>query len=363
MTVLVLYVATALCASFACSLLEAALLSSRMVELSRRHEEGDEAAGLLLHLKQERIDDAISSILVLNTVANTVGSTLAGAQAAKLWGQPWVGVFTFGMVLGVLFLSEIIPKTLGTVYWPQMVGFVAHATLLLTRVLKPILYVTRLLTGFVGKQQEPISRGELAAMIAMATREGTLALSDSRVVHNVLRVHDIRVEDVMTPRTVITMLPSQATIADLLDDEHCRVFSRLPLYDETPDDVVGFVLQREVLSAAARGHDPTTPLLRFLRKAPYLPEALSVGRAMQQLIDSREHLALVTDEYGGLAGLVTLEDLVETLLGVEIVDESDRVPDLRAEASRLRRRRLDTLERWRDEVAAEKRRAAGEPGA
>ncbi len=344
MTLLLVYVGGALSVSFLCSLLEAALLSARIVTLAERKEAGDRGATRLLFLKQERIDDAISSILILNTVANTIGATLAGAQATVVFRSIWIGWFSFVFTLMILVFSEIIPKTLGTVFAAQLVGFVAGTLQVLIWLLKYPLILTRLLTRFLTrKKQASISRGELAAMITLATREGTLPAADSRVVANVLRYHEIKIEDVMTPRTVVTMLPAEASIAELLADENCRVFSRIPLFEGTPDNAVGYILQREVLTAAARGDERSTPLDRFLRKALYLPEGQTVGRALRRMTEGREHLALVTDEYGGISGLVTLEDLVETTLGIEILDESDRVADLRAEAIKLRDKRLRGL--------------------
>lgn len=341
MFLLLVYVVGALSISFLCSILEAALLSVRGVELEERKARGDRGAELLLHLKRQRIDDAISAILILNTIAHTAGAALAGAQVGKVYGDDYVGVFSAVLIFLVLFFTEIIPKTLGTVHASKLVGFVARTLEGLVWLLKPALYVTRLLTGFLARhEKKPVTRGELAAMVAMAAREGTLGDADSKLVSNVLRYDEITLEDVMTPRTVVCALPARATLADLLADEKAHVYSRIPIYQGTPDHVVGYVLQRDVLAEIAKGADPSTPLADHAREALHLPEQLSVRTALRRLTEGHQHLALVLDEFGGVSGLVTLEDLVETLLGIEILDESDRVADLRAEAIRLREKRL-----------------------
>ena len=359
MTLLVLYAGLAVAFSFLCSLLEASFLSARVVTLLERRDRGDAGAQRLLQLKQERIDDALSSILILNTVANTAGATLAGAQAKAIFAELWVGIFTGGLILTILVGSEIVPKTLGAVYANRMVKFTAVTISglmwSLTWIL-PLLPLTRLLTRLLARRdKQSISRGELAAMVNLATREGILPADDLRVVTNVLRFREIRVGDVMTPRTVAAMLPAATTIADFLAERHedARVFSRIPLFENDRDDAASYVLQREVLGAAARGAAPSTPLGRFRRKALFLPEGQTVDRALRTLTERREHLALVTDEYGGISGLISLEDLMETILGIEIVDESDRVEDLRKEATRLRDLRLAEIERWRTSMAAE----------
>lgn len=356
MFLLLLYVGGALGISFLCSVLEATLLSARIVELADRRNAGDRGATLLLALKQDRVDDAISAILILNTIAHTVGATMAGNQAGKVFADAriglfsLVGVFTAVFTLLVLVGTEIIPKTLGTLYASRLVGPVAHTTNALIWLLRPVLLLTRLLTRLVGaggRHKATVSRGELRTMVAMATRDGTIEHHDSRVVSNVLQFHEIKVEDVMTPRTVIAMLPVTTTIEAFLANDSSRVYSRLPIYDGQHDNVVGYVLQREVFAAAADGMARDTPIANFRRQALYIPEGQAVGRVLRRLIEQREHMALVTDEYGGISGLVTLEDLVETTLGVEILDESDRVADLRAEAKKLREQRLASLARWR----------------
>ena len=348
MTLLVLYVVFALGISFLCSLLEATLLSVRIVWLTERFAAGNRGAGFLLELKQARIDDAITAILTLNTVANTLGATLAGAQAAHVFGSAWVGVFSGLLTLLILVVSEIIPKTLGAVYAGPLSGVVGWVLLFLVRMMGPVLFLSRTITRALTRGGTPgLSRRELAAEIGMASREGVISPEESAMFTNLLRFNTIKVEDVMTPRTVTFMLPADSTIAEMLAEPEAEVFSRIPLYREDRDNVVGYVLQRDVLRAVAEHCDRELPLSRFIRPISYTPELARVGAAMRQILDKREPIAMATDEHGGVAGLVTLEDLTETMLGVEIVDESDQIADLRAAAMRLRDGRLERLKRLR----------------
>ncbi|MBX3269046.1 MAG: DUF21 domain-containing protein [Sandaracinaceae bacterium] len=355
---LVVYVTSALSASFLCSILEAALLSVRDLELLQRADQGDGGAARLLAIKRDRIDDAISAILTVNTIAHTVGATLAGAQAALVFGDAWVGVFSGVLTLLVLVLTEIIPKTLGTVHASRLVGFVGLTTALMMKAATPLLLVTRLLTRLLtrGKKEDEVSHREVAALIGIAARQGTLRQDISTALSNLLRFDEVRVSDIMTPRTVLSMQPIDATVEDLLKDESRGMFSRVPLYEGTPDQVRGYVIAREVLSEAARTEDRTRPLRAHLRPVKFVPETWKLAELLHRLLEWREHMALAVDEFGGVSGLVTLEDAVETILGREILDELDRVADLRALAIELRDRRMK-----RHELAVAPAEPAAEP--
>ncbi len=344
MTLLILYVGFALGVSFLCSTLEAALLSVRMATLVEKAGQGVRGAQLLLALKRKRIDDAISAILILNTISNTLGATLAGAQAAKVFGDPWIGVFSGVMTLAILVFSEIIPKTLGTAYNVALVPFVGVTLHVLTRLMAPALVVSRALTRRLARGGGTgFSRGELAAVIETASRDGALSPAESTIFENLLRVRDVQVEDVMTPRTVMFAMPANATVGDLMEKPQSEAYSRIPLFQGDPDNVVGYVLIRDVLRALATGGAAEQPLSRFRREVRFVPEKITVETALRQVLEQREPIAMVTDEHGGISGLVTLEDLTETVLGVEIVDESDQVADLRRAAAELRDRRLERM--------------------
>ena len=338
---LVVYVGGALGISFLCSILEATLLSSREAELSSRAEGGNAGAARLLVLKRDRLEDSIGAILTLNTIAHTIGAALGGAQAAIVFGDPWVGLFSAVLTLLVLVFTEIIPKTLGTVHAAKLAGFVGSTISLLTKLLAPILFVTRALTRiFESKHEQEMTRGELSAVVAMATRQGAIKTSESQVMDNVLSLEQVPVSDVMTPRTVIQMLPRTASIADLARDAEARHFSRLPLYGESRDEVVGYVMQREAFGALANGKSAETGLAEFQRDVWFLPQATSLSEALRDFLKRREHIALVVDKFAAVVGLLTLEDVMETVLGAEIVDESDHVHDMRKLALKLRDERM-----------------------
>jgi CBS domain containing-hemolysin-like protein len=346
---LLTFVLFALGVSFLCSLLEASLLSARISNLAEQSAQGSRGAALLLRLKQTRIDDAISAILILNTLANTLGATMAGAQAAHVFGSAWIGVFSGVLTFLILVFSEIIPKTLGAVYARSLSGFVGYVLTALTRVMAPVLVLSRGLTRLLARDSsQPYSRAELAAVIDTASSDGTLTDDERTFFSNLLRFDNVRVEDVMTPRTVMFMMRVDDTVGDLLGERRAQPFSRIPLYREHRDEVVGYVLHRDVLAAAARGCDRSRRLDTFLRKIWFVPEMVTVGAALQKFLSRSEPIAMVADERGGVAGLLTLEDLTETILGTEIVDESDQVVDLRQAAAEYRDRRLERLRRERD---------------
>jgi CBS domain containing-hemolysin-like protein len=348
LALLLTFVGFALGVSFLCSLLEAAFLSVQTATLTEQRDAGRRGAGRLLVLKQRRVDEAISAILILNTVANTLGATMAGAQAARVFGSAWVGAFSGVLTLLILVVSEIIPKTLGALYAARLASFVGHTLHLLTRLLGPALALSRLLTRLMARRKRPgMSRGELGALIATASQEGAISGHESALLSNLLDFHKVRVEDVMTPRIVVLSLATTTTVEKLLATPGADAFSRIPVYRDEPDNVVGYVLQRDVLAQAAQGGDVTRTLEDYVRPIRFVPETVSVGTALRQFLQRREALGMVADEHGNVAGLVSLEDLTETVLGAEIVDESDRVVDLRKAAIEARERRLERLRKRR----------------
>ncbi len=353
MTLLVLYVSLALGFSFLCSVLEAVLLSVSVFELTPRAEGGDGGAKAMIRLKETRLDEGITSILVLNTIAHTVGATMAGAQAAKVFGSDAVGVFSALLTLAILVGTEVVPKTLGANFAARLAGPAARTIALLATLLKPVLFFTGFLTRLLANKEEaPLSRAELAAFLAAARREGALQRDQWRIFDNMLRFEEIRVEDVMTPRTVVAMCPADTTIEGLLADPAAEPHSRIPVYEGARDHVVGYVLKRDVLEILAEQGDRKMPLRSLMREVSHVSESTSLAEALRGFLDRREPMAMALDEFGGVSGLLTLEDVLETILGQEILDEADRVPDLRATALKLRDRRLERM-RSRQSLVAE----------
>lgn len=340
MVALLTTVLIALGVSFLCSILEAALLSIRDTELAERAAKGQKAAAKLQRIKSERLDDAISSILILNTIAHTIGAAMAGAQAAELFGDAWVGVFSAVLTLLVLVVTEIIPKTIGAVHASRLVPFVARTLTVLQVLLYPVLLATRALTSMIQRPDHAtISRGEVSAMVKHATDEGLLLKHESQIVANALHLGSIAVKDVMTPRTVMGRLPADTPANALLENEASMPFTRIPIYEDGEEDIIGYVLVPQVLRHLSGSKEPGV-LKDFVRELPTFEGQTPVGDALRVLIREGTHIALVRDGFGGVAGIVTLEDLLETLLGAEIVDESDEVADLRKLAVDLRDKRL-----------------------
>ena len=345
---LLVYAGGALAISFFCSLLEATLLSVRVTELMRRSEEGEEGVRQLLLYKEERIEDGIGAILTLNTIAHTIGASLAGAQAARTFSSESlpedVAVAGFSAILtvAVLVATEIIPKTLGTNYASALAPMVGRSIHVLSTLTRPILFVTGFLTRLLSRgEPEGISRGELQALVNMAQSDGAIQHDESRVLTNLLGFDALTVEDVMTPRTVLRMLELDSSIGVVVELDGLAEHTRIPVYKESRDRVQGYVHQRELLRALALGKSRDLPLADFLRSVAVMPESTTLGNALRTFLETRDHMAIVQDDFGGTSGLVTLEDVMETMLGAEIVDESDRVPDLRAFATQLRDQRME----------------------
>ena len=349
MFLLLVWVGVAVGVSFLCSLLEAVLLSVRRTSLLEARKKGSRGATLLYELKTARLDDSIAAILTLNTISHTIGAALAGAQAAHVahdWG--WgahetlaVGIFSAILTLLILVLSEIVPKTLGAVYAVQLAAPVGHVLRVLVAVSAPVLVVSRALTRFITRRERTrLSRGEVRSFLSVARGEGALAADEERWLSNLLRLKEIHVSDVLTPRTVVQMFSEDATASEMIAARDADPFSRLPLFGQSRDQVTGYVYQRDVLRAVARGAPLDTPLRLFQRPVHFVPETATVRAVLRDLLQRNAHFAMAVDEHDGVAGVVSLEDLTETLLGTELVDEADHDADLREVALKLRDERL-----------------------
>ncbi len=344
MIALVAFVVVALGFSFLCSILEAVLLSVTPSYLARLDKEGHRAAPGLIELKQN-LDRPLAAILGLNTIAHTVGAAGAGAQAQALWGSEVLAVASAVLTLLILVLSEIIPKTLGALHWQRLAPVTARIIPIIVWTLYPLVVLSESVTRLVGRGKEgptALDREEIAAVTELAAERGLFGVSESRILRTLFRFRDLRVRDVMTPRTVVQAVPDVATVESVLANGRVMRFSRIPVWHSSQDDVIGYALKDDVLLAAARDELRRT-VGTLARKVQIVPEGLPVTSAFEKLVDSREQLALAVDEFGGMAGIVTLEDIVETLLGLEIVDELDTTTDMRDLARRSWRARAKRL--------------------
>ena len=330
MGLLVFYVALALGVSFLCSVMEAVLLSVTPSYVAALEREGD-PIGEQLHEMKEDIDRPLSAILSLNTIAHTVGAAGAGAQGAVVFGEAYAGIIAGVLTLLILVLSEIIPKTLGAVYWRTLAPAVVHTLVPTIVIMWPLVKLSQGITYLLSDDEnsDTFSREEFTALAEIGEEEGVFEEKESRILRNLFRFNSLRVQDVMTPRTVVFDLSEHKTVGDVVSDHDEFRFSRIPVYDDTRDDITGYVLKDEMLLHAAQ-EDLDVPLKDLRREMLVVHETLPLPDLLERLLDGLEHIALVVDEYGGVAGLVTMEDVVETLLGLEIVDEADSVEDMQA---------------------------------
>ena len=330
MGLLVLYVALAIGVSFLCSMMEAVLLSVTPSYVAALERKGS-AVGERIHEFKENVDRPLAAILSLNTIAHTVGAAGVGAQAAIVFGEAYTGIVAAILTLLILVLSEIIPKTLGAVYWrtltPSVVRMLTATIIAMWPLVKLSQGITRLLSQ--DEDEAAFSREEFTAMAELGEEEGVFEEKESRILRNLFRFNSLRVKDVMTPRTVIFDLPENTTIGEVMEEHDEFRFSRIPVYNDDPDDITGYVLKDEMLLRAAQEEFDVT-LEEMARNILVVHETLPLPDLLERLLDRLEHIALVVDEYGGVAGVVTLEDVVETLLGLEIVDEADSVEDMQA---------------------------------
>lgn len=341
---LVVYVTLALGFSFMCSVAEAVLLSITPSFIEGYKGTHPHQAKLLMRVKQDNIDQSLAAILTLNTIAHTVGAIGAGAKASAIFGSAWFGLFSMVLTLAILFLSEIVPKTIGALYWCKLAWPAALFIQLLIRTLYPLVWVSERLTRIIshGKTLHVFSRDEFLAMTRMGERSGQINDKESRIIRNLFRFDNFRVHDIMTPRTVMVAINGSMSVAEVFDFVVRQPFSRLPVYQVDMDDISGFVLKTDIMLEMAQGRD-NTQIKDIARDMLTVPESVSLSMLLEDLLKERHHIALVVDEYGGTEGLVTLEDLVETLMGIEIMDESDTEQDMRAAARRLWKERARKL--------------------
>ncbi len=335
---LVFYAVLAIGVSFLCSLLEASLLSMPRGHVETLAERGTRTGRLLYRLKTE-IDRPLAAILTLNTVAHTVGAAGVGAQAAKLYGSSAVGIAGAIMTLLILIASEIIPKTIGAVYARQLSPVTAWATQGMIVLCFPLVWslekINRLFGG--AEDRAGVSRTELAVMMRLGHEGGALEGREYQLVSNLLALRDVSLKTILTPRTVMKALPESLTLESAMAEHGPLRFSRMPVYADSIDSVTGYVHRYEIHDAIASGAGSRT-LKEISKPINVLPEQSSVSKALDLMLREQAQIVLVVDEYGSVEGLVTLEDLLETLLGAEIIDETDPAVDMR-ELARKRKAR------------------------
>lgn len=343
MTLLLIFLFVAIGFSFYCSVAEAVLLSITPSFIATLKKSKPKAAERLTRLKAN-IDRPLAAILSLNTIAHTIGAAGVGAQAQEIWGSNSLAWVSAVMTLLILILSEIIPKTIGALYWRSLGPFVARSVGWLILILYPLVWLSEQLTKVLsgGAIHHTLTRDELGAMAEIGAEQGVLKESESNVLRSLMKFPQIRVGDVMTPRTVVLAFPESKTVGEVLDEYTDIRVSRIPIYADRLDRATGFVMLSDILLAGARDqHD--TPVSAFRRDIETISANASAKVAFDSLLNQRQHLALVIDEYGSVVGIVTLEDVIETLLGLEIVDELDQDVDMQQVARQRWKERVKKL--------------------
>ena len=344
MTLLVIYLLLTLILSFMCSLLEATLLSSTSSYIESLDKKGysPKTVDLAKDVKQN-IDKSISSILTLNTFANTMGAAGVGAQAAIIFGSNWQAVIAFILTLMVLFISEIFPKTLGAIYWRKFIVPAVYIISFMVKITYPFIFIATFITNTLqkGRKNEVnFSKDEIITIVDMSEKEGVLQAKESVLIKNLFKLKNIKAKDIMTPRTVVFALDFKTSVKEALLNDNLYVYSRIPVYNESIDDIVGVVFKQTILEKRVKKKKHTL-LKDIMVPVHKVPENLSVSILFDMFIRKKSHLFVVQDEYGQTSGVVTLEDALETMLGIEIVDEMDQVADLQEfakdESKRLQR--------------------------
>jgi len=340
---LILYFALAVGISFLCSVLEAVLLSVNMSYISLLEKDRPQV-GKLLRLHKTNISKSIASILILNTIAHTLGAAAVGAQASKIFGNDAVVIISMIMTFAILFLSEIIPKTIGATYWKELAPLTARIIRIFIFITYPIILSTLFVTNRISKGKEDantLTKEELLHSMLLSEDDGVIDEKESDFIENILKLNKIKVGDVLTPRSVVFAIDENMSVKEVIETkEEIFKFSRIPVYNNSMEEVTGMVLTKKIFKQALKDD---TVIIKSIKKEIFsINENIPVSKALDLFISKKDHMFLVIDNYDQTEGIITLEDCVETILGVEIVDESDSTVDMRELAKqKMKQRRKD----------------------
>lgn len=330
MNILIFYLTLALGISFVCSLLESVFLTitpSYTQLLSKKNFK----VGLLVQQLKEKTDLSLSAILTLNTVSHTIGAAGVGAQVLKLYGNQWVAFSSVLLTILILILSEIIPKTIGATYWRQLAPFSAYSIHGLMILMNPFLSILRRISQWVSPKNRVdhhVTREEVIIFAEMGEKHGIIKKREARIIKNLLKLDHIFAEDILTPTSVLFACQKEMTVKEVFEKYPNISFSRIPVFNNGVDDIVGVVHRQKIINFFYQQNE-SVRLEEFAKEIHVVPHSMSVSSLLDEFIARKEHLFLVVDEYGATMGIITLEDAIETLLGVEIVDEFDSVADMR----------------------------------
>ncbi len=328
MVLLLFYLALALFVSFLCSIVEAVILSVSAPFIKMKEAEGKTSVKYLKNLKNN-IDRPLSAILSINTVAHTIGAAGVGAQAVAVFGEAYFGVISAILTVLILFFSEIIPKTIGAIFWRKLALPSAFIIIGMIYISYPLVVISEFITRIISKNKksQKVTREEVVALAHLGTKDGVLKETESKIIDNLIKLNTLNVREIMTPRTVVVSAPEETSLTDFIKHKEYLQYSRIPVYSGDIDNVTGYVLKSDVLEQLAKNRS-NQKLKDLKRPIVIFFENSSVPKLLEELILRKEHIALIIDEYGGMQGLVTMEDIIEAILGLEIMDEKDTVIDM-----------------------------------
>lgn len=337
MTLLLIYLFIALVTSFLCSIMEAVLLSTPISYLRSQSAKGNKKADIMIEMKKD-IDRPLSAILSLNTVAHTVGAAGVGAQATVVFGEAYFGVVSAVLTLLILVVTEIIPKTLGANYAKELLGIASaliRATVFITY---PLVLISSVLTKALSRSKKELttSRDEISVLASIGMEEGIFAEKENKIIQNLIKLKSFRISEIMTPRIVVVLANEEMELQEFLKNKEFLHFSRIPVYRDNRDNITGYVFRELVFEKLAEDQFDLK-LKDIKREILTFPEETTLLNAWDLMIQRKEHISIVVDKYGGMDGIATLEDIIETLLGFEILDEKDQIEDMQKYA----------LDRWK----------------
>ena len=314
--------------SFLCSTLESSLLSTPLSYIIMKEEEGYKPAPLMKKYKTDT-DRPLAAILSLNTIANTIGAAGVGQQATLVFGSQWFGLVSAITTILILVFSEIIPKNIGATRWKSLMGFTANTLRVLIFILFPIVKLVELISKLVtSKNADPsVSREEVIAIANVGEEEGVIEEDENKIIQNIMKLDNVKAEEVMTPRVVAASAPESMTLREYYDDDQYDHFSRIPVYAESPEYITGYILRGDALENLAEDKFNVT-LGEIKREMPFFNEDKSISEIWDSMLKQKSQIALIIDEYGCFQGILTMEDIIETVFGLEIIDESDEVSDM-----------------------------------
>lgn len=353
MALLFFYLSLALVVSFICSIMEAVLLSAPQSFLIVKSEKGNKWATYFLDLKNN-VDKPLSAILSLNTVAHTVGAAGVGAQAVKVFGEAYFGLISAILTILILVITEIIPKTAGARFWRNLAPLSSHVMKVMIFITYPLVLMSAVITKMISQDnsEHSTSREEISALASIGADEGIFTDKEHKIIQNLLRLKNLKVTEIMTPRVVMAVADENLKLGEFLSDKEYLRFSRIPVFSDNKENITGYVFRQEVFENLAEDNHEMT-LKQIRREIVIAPDKNVLFDLWETLLERKEHLALIIDEYGGVEGIVTMEDIIETLLGLEIIDEKDTISDMQKYA-RDRWKRRQAKYNMLDELRKEK---------